>query len=169
MELDFGGFGKEYAVDRACAVLIERGVHYGFVNLGGDLRAIGPQPDGMPWSMGIQDPRDTRAVAASLPLTVGSLATSGDYERFMEIDGRRYCHILNPRTGMPVSAWRSLSVLAPVAIAAGSYSTIGMLRESGAPEWLDANEVPWLGIDIDGVVHQGAHRPDALAAAISRG
>jgi len=159
MELDFGGFGKEYAVDRACGVLIAEGVRHGLVNLGGDVRAVGPQPDGSAWSIGIQDPRDSNQVLASLPLFQGALATSGDYERYVEIDGRRYCHILNPQTGMSVSSWRSISVLAPVAMAAGGYSTIAMLQEGNAASWLDAETVPWLGMDVNGTLHFGKTAP----------
>lgn len=163
MELDFGGFGKEYAVDRACAALLAQGVRHGWVNLGGDLRAVGPQPDGAPWSMGIQDPRDASRTIASLPLSVGAIATSGDYERYFELDAKRYCHVFDPRTGMPVSYWRSLSVLAPVAVAAGSCSTIGMLLERDAPQWLDDAGVPWLGIDHTGKLIRGALDPDVMA------
>lgn len=159
MELDFGGFGKEYAVDRACNVLIDAGVRHGLVNLGGDVRAVGPQPDGAAWSIGIQDPRDENRVIASLPLFQGALATSGDYERFIDIDGRRYCHILNPQTGMAVSGWRSVSVLAPVALAAGGYSTIAMLQQSQAASWLDAEAVPWLGVDESGTLQFGKTAP----------
>ncbi|MET0266521.1 MAG: FAD:protein FMN transferase, partial [Duganella sp.] len=102
MELDFGGFGKEYAADRAATVLMEAGVRHGYVNLGGDMRFIGPRLDGRPWSIGIQDPRDSNATIASIPISTGALTTSGDYERYFELDGERYCHILDPRTGMPV-------------------------------------------------------------------
>lgn len=160
MELDFGGFGKEYATDRAAAVLASRGVTSGFVNLGGDLRAIGPRPDGEPWRIGIQDPREPAAMSAWLPLSQGALATSGDYERFFEFEGRRYCHLLDPRSGWPVDHWRSISVLAPVAVAAGSCSTIAMLMGAHAADWLAGQGVAWLGIDAHGDVHGVS--PEAL-------
>ena len=124
MQLDFGGFGKEYAADRAAAVLIEHGMAHGFVNLGGDLRAIGPRPDGAPWRIGIQDPRHAESMIAWIPLSRGGLATSGDYERYVEIDGRRYCHILDPRTGMPVRAWQSISVVAPDRFRSGAKPSV---------------------------------------------
>jgi thiamine biosynthesis lipoprotein len=101
MELDFGGLGKEYAADRAAEVCLELGARHGFVDLGGDIRVIGPQPDGLPWRIGIRDPREADRLVAEIALPNGALATSGDYERFIEVDGRRYCHILDPRTGWP--------------------------------------------------------------------
>ncbi|GGD00420.1 FAD:protein FMN transferase [Undibacterium terreum] len=150
MELDFGGFGKEYAADRAAAVLEEQGVQFGYANLGGDIRVIGPQPDGQAWDIGIQDPRHADRIIATIPVSRGALATSGDYERFFELDGRRYCHILNPRCGMPVSHWRSVSVLGPLAIAAGSCSTIAMLKQKDALVFLDSSGMSYLAIDQQG-------------------
>ncbi|MFB9240633.1 FAD:protein FMN transferase [Massilia antarctica] len=150
MEIDFGGFGKEYAADRAAALLAANGVRYGYVNLGGDLRIIGPQPSGAPWSIGVQDPRDTERLAGAIPVASGALATSGDYERFIDIDGRRYCHVLDPRSGMPVSHWRSVSVLGPLAIAAGSCSTIAMLMQDDALAFLDNSGMAYLAIDQQG-------------------
>jgi len=79
MELDFGGFGKEYAVDRAAAVLREAGIDRALVNLAGDLAILGPQPGGEPWRVGIRHPREADALIAALPVHSGALATSGDY------------------------------------------------------------------------------------------
>jgi thiamine biosynthesis lipoprotein len=153
MELDFGGFGKEYAADRAAAVLRAQGVQHGYVNLGGDMSVIGPQADGSPWQIGIQDPRDAELTIASLAVERGGLATSGDYERYFELHGRRYCHILDPRTGMPVRYWRSVSVLAPLAVAAGSTSTIAMLLGERAPHFLEQSGFAWLAQDAAGRLH----------------
>lgn len=150
MEIDFGGFGKEYAADRAAALLGAAGVRHGYVNLGGDLRIIGPQPDGAPWSIGVQDPRDSERLAAAIPIASGALATSGDYERFIDVAGRRYCHLLDPRSGMPVSHWRSVSVLGPLAIAAGSCSTIAMLMQEDGLAFLDRSGMAYLAIDQQG-------------------
>lgn len=150
MEIDFGGFGKEYAADRAAAILSAQGVRHGFVNLGGDLRAVGPKQSGEPWSIGIAHPRDPENTIASISLASGALATSGDYERFFERDGKRYCHILNPKTGWPVTHWQSMSILAPVCTAAGAIATIAMLRESRALEFLDAQGCSYLAIRFDG-------------------
>jgi FAD:protein FMN transferase len=161
MELDFGGFGKEYAADRAGALLAELGVQHGYVNLGGDMRFIGPKPDGSPWRIGIQHPRRAEALVATLPVERGGLATSGDYERYFDLDGRRYCHLLNPRTGMPVTHWQSISVLAPLAVAAGHCTTIAMLMEGEALAFLEATGVPYLAVDAHGQLH----RRDANEAA----
>ena len=154
MELDFGGFGKEYAVDRAVSALQSRGVRSGYVNLAGDMRVLGPKPDGQAWQMGIQDPRRADQLIASIPLSSGALATSGDYERFFELDGRRYCHVLHPKTGQPVSYWRSVSVLAPSALVAGSCSTIAMLKQADALAFLEDAGVTYLAVDQGGVLHR---------------
>jgi FAD:protein FMN transferase len=150
MEIDFGGFGKEYAADRAATVLREAGLAHGFVNLGGDIAVMGARRDSRAWSIGIQDPRNDAATVASIEIASGALATSGDYERFLEIDGKRFCHILNPRTGWPVSHWQSVSVLAPVCTAAGALATIAMLNEQDAIAFLDGEANAFLAIRYDG-------------------
>lgn len=154
MELDFGGFGKEYAADRAATVLIEHGARHGYVNLGGDIRVIGPRRDGKPWRFGIQHPRAAQGIIAELMLTHGALATSGDYERYFELDGQRYCHILDPRSGWPVQHWQSISVTAPLCIAAGALTTIAMLKQSAALEFLQTQGVEYLAIDAAGRLHR---------------
>jgi len=160
MELDFGGFGKEYAADRAAAVLLGHGIEHGLVNLGGDLHALGarglPEQNGSPWQIGIQHPRPHPAQPleniAMLALARGGLATSGDYERFFLKDGHRYCHILNPLTGWPVTHWQSISVLAANTTAAGALSTIAMLKGPDALKWLDDQKVRYLAVAQDGQV-----------------
>jgi thiamine biosynthesis lipoprotein len=153
MEIDFGGFGKEYAADRACALLQGHGVQHGYVNLGGDMRFLGPQPDDRAWRIGIQHPRQADGIVAGIAVRQGALATSGDYERFFDVDGKRYCHVLNPRTGMPVTGFRSVSVLAPLAVLAGSVSTIAMLKEDDGLAFLDASGFAYLAIDGAGQEH----------------
>ena len=151
MQLDFGGIGKEYAADRAATILRQHGIGHALVNLGGDVRAIGGQADGAPWRIGIRHPREPEpAVIASVDLVDGAIATSGDYERFFEVDGRRYCHIIDALTGMPVVAWQSISVAAPLAIVAGSCSTIAMLVGTHAAAFLEDQHLRWLGIDASG-------------------
>ncbi|MDH4182150.1 MAG: FAD:protein FMN transferase [Betaproteobacteria bacterium] len=160
MEIDFGGIGKEYAADRAAARLQELGARHGLVNLGGDVRIIGAQPDGSAWKVGVQDPRgDAGVVIASLPVPAGAMATSGDYERFFEHDGRRYCHLLDPRTGWPVAHWRSISVVAPLCVLAGACATIAMLKPvTQALAFLDEQGVRYLGIDASGERHTDGAR-----------
>jgi thiamine biosynthesis lipoprotein len=137
MELDFGGFGKEYAVDRAARVMRDRGVESAMVNLAGDLAILGPQPGGAPWRVGIRHPRLDDKLLATLPVTSGALATSGDYERFIEVDGIRHCHVLDPRTGRSARGLQSVTVHGPSCLVAGSATTIAMLkgREEGLA-WL---------------------------------
>lgn len=154
MELDFGGLGKEYAADRAATRLIDAGATSGFINLGGDIRVLGPQSDGLPWRMGIAHPRVEGAVIAGIDLSTGALATSGDYERCIEHEGRRYCHILDPRSGWPVSYWRSISVVAPGCLAAGALTTIAMLLEGDALNFLRGQGVGFLVIDQEGHLTQ---------------
>ena len=153
MEIDFGGFGKEYAADRAAALLYANGVRHGYVNLGGDMRVIGPKPDDQPWMMGIQDPRQYNKMVATIPMESGGLATSGDYERYFEIGGQRYCHVLNPHTGQPVTHWRSVSVIAPLAVVAGNCSTIAMLKQAEGLEFLEASGMNYLAVDRHGITH----------------
>ncbi|OYU46680.1 MAG: thiamine biosynthesis protein ApbE [Burkholderiales bacterium PBB4] len=154
MEIDFGGFGKEYAADRAAAALKNQGIRSGFVNLAGDVHVLGPKPDGTPWGIGIQHPRDPHKVIATIPVYQGGLATSGDYERFFECNGIRYCHILNPHTGMPVAYWQSVSVLAPTTLTAGSLSTIAMLKEAAGLAFLDQAGAVYLALDAQGQAHK---------------
>lgn len=154
MEVDFGGMAKEYAADRAAAVLREAGVVGGLVNLGGDVCIVGAHPGGQPWKLGIAHPRQPGAVIASIDLVGGGLATSGDSERSFVADGRRYCHILDPRTGWPVDHWQSISVVAPACLAAGALSTIAMLMGEDAPAFLRDQGVGFLTIDRDGTLNR---------------
>ncbi|MBC8120012.1 MAG: FAD:protein FMN transferase, partial [Burkholderiaceae bacterium] len=151
----FGGIGKEYAADRAAAVMVELGGHYGLVNLGGDVRAIGPHADGSAWRIAVQDPRgEPGRTIAYMNVSHGAMATSGDYERFFEHDGRRYSHLLDPRSGWPAPHWQSVSVVAPLAIAAGACATVAMLKPvDEALAFLQAQDVRYLAIDANGQRH----------------
>lgn len=149
MEIDFGGFGKEYAADRLAGLCREHGVGSGLIDLGGDVCIIGPHPDGTPWRVGIRDPRDPEHAIASLSLARGALATSGDYERFMEVDGQRYSHLLDPRTGWPIRGLAGVSVVAEQCLVAGTATTIAMLKGRGGIRWLARLGLPYLWIDTD--------------------
>jgi thiamine biosynthesis lipoprotein len=142
MELDFGGWVKEYAADAAAAACREAGVAHGLVELGGDIRVIGPQPDGTPWRVGVRHPRDASMPLAVVDLAEGAIASSGDYERCMVIDGRRYAHILDPRSGWPVRGLAAVSVLAPSCLLAGTAATIAMLHGEAGRDWLATLGVP---------------------------
>ena len=153
MEIDFGGFGKEYAVDRAAAVLLSCGLRHGFVSLGGDVTVTGPRADGEPWQLGIRHPRHPNSVVAQLPIASGAIATSGDYERCLDYQGRRYSHILDPHTGESVAGWQSVTALAPTCLVAGSVSTIAMLKGvSGAKKWLQDSGAAYIAVDAAGQV-----------------
>ena len=156
MELDFGGFGKEYATDRAATLLAAAGVASALVNLGGDLRIVGQRARAQGWLLGIADPRKDGAVFASITLHEGALATSGDYERYFEHAGRRYCHVLDPRSGWPAQGWRSVSVAAPACLAAGAVSTVAMLKGPDGLAFLREQAVDFLAVDATGAVfHEG--------------
>lgn len=156
MEIDFGGFGKEYAVDRAVAVLIAHGATSAMVNLAGDLAITGPQPEGVAWRVGVMHPRREKAVVATLPVSSGALATSGDYERFIEVDGARHCHVLDPRTGRSARGFQSVTALAPSCLVAGSATTIAMLKGAGEGlRWLRELSIPHLCVLEDGTVVDG--------------
>ncbi len=150
LELDFGGIVKEYAADRVAALLQAAGMPHALVNLGCDIRAAGPRSDGSPWQVGIRDPRRAGEMQTSVPLFGGALSTSGDYERCIEIEGRRYGHVLDPRTGWPVRFMASASAVAPLCVVAGSATTIAMLRGEGGPAWLEGLGLPCLWVDVDG-------------------
>ena len=147
MELDFGGIGKEYAADRAAEVCADLGARHGFIDLGGDIRVIGSQPDCLPWRIGIRHPRDADKIAAEITLSSGAIATSGDYERFMDVDGRRYCHILDPRTGWPAQGLSSVTVISDRCLVAGSLSTAAMLKGKKGAAWLQSLGVRNIVID----------------------
>jgi thiamine biosynthesis lipoprotein len=153
MEIDFGGFGKEYAADCAANALAKEGVRHGYVNLGGDLRVVGPRADGTPWMIGILHPRALGELLATIPVSRGGLATSGDYERCFERDGQRHCHILDPRTGQSVNHWRTVSVVAPLAVVAGNCTTIAMLKQGDGLAFLQSTGFSYLAVDHEGAVH----------------
>lgn len=153
LELDLGGAVKEYAVDRVSSLCWDAGIRHGLINLGGDIKVIGPHPDGAPWAIGIRHPRDPERIARTVYLKRGAMASSGDYERCLVIDGRRFGHVLNPKTGWPVSCLASVSVVAEFCVVAGSASTIAMLMEDRGPDWLRSMGVTHYWVDVDG--HEG--------------
>ena len=151
MRLDLCGVVKEYAADRAAQVCRDVGIIHGIVDLGGDLTVVGAHPDGSPWLAGIKAPRDTSRAFAQIELHGGALATSGDYERAVIVDGRRYSHIVDPVSGWPVESFASVSVVADSCLVAGAASTLGMLLGlRGGYDWLVGLGLPFLCIDADG-------------------
>jgi thiamine biosynthesis lipoprotein len=145
MELDFGGIGKEYAVDRAYDLLAPRDGTPFLVNFGGDLRA-NRAPSHGPWQIGIERPDTERDATMLLDLEHGALATSGDSRRYLLKNGVRYGHVLNPCTGWPVSrAPRSVTVAASSCTEAGLLATMALLQGDRAQAFLDEQGVRyWL-------------------------
>jgi thiamine biosynthesis lipoprotein len=153
MRLDLGGVVKEYAADRAALVCRQHGVEHGVVDLGGDLAVVGAHRDGSEWLAGIKAPRDPQRAIARIELRRGGLATSGDYERVMTVDGRRYSHIVDPLTGRPSESFASVSVVADSCLVAGAASTLAMLLgPTDGRAWLEALGLPFLCVDADGNV-----------------
>lgn len=138
MEIDFGGIGKEYAVDRAAGLIAATSDRPHLVNFGGDLFASGVRRGERPWVVGVDDPERTGTAALfRIELESGGLATTGDARRFVLWKGRRLGHILNPRTGWPVEAPpRSITVLARTCLEAGTLSTLAYLQGPGAEGFL---------------------------------
>lgn len=150
MQLDFGGIVKEYAADAVAGLLHQQGIHNGIIELGGDIKVVGPLPDGQGWPVAIRDPRQPDNVIAQFKLASGALASSGDYERFQLIDGIRYSHLLNPKTGYPVAGLRAVSVIAEHCVVAGSVATIAMLKANSGLRWLQACGLPFLCCQSNG-------------------
>jgi thiamine biosynthesis lipoprotein len=143
MELDLGGVGKEYAVDRTLALLRQISPQASLlVNFGGDLAVSGPRACGRPWQVGVERPGGGDA-ALQLELAAGALATSGDARRFLLKSGVRYGHILDPRDGWPVrGAPRSVTVAAGRCIEAGTLATLALLQGPEAESWLAQQGAP---------------------------
>jgi len=143
MEIDFGGIGKEYAVDRAAGLAASRTGRAFLVNFGGDLFASGERRGGRPWGIGVDDPgRTGRATVMRIELVQGGLATTGDARRYVMWRGRRLGHVLDPRTGWPVEgAPRSVTVLAGTCVEAGTLSTLAYLQGPAAREFLEGQDI----------------------------
>lgn len=123
MRIGFGGIGKGYAAERAKIILQDKGIKSGIVNAAGDLTLWGQQANGKAWTVGIADPSQKETFFSSLKLNNTSIATSGNYEKFVVIDGKRYSHTIDPKTGYPVSGIKSVTVITPNAELADAMTT----------------------------------------------
>jgi thiamine biosynthesis lipoprotein len=127
MCLDLGGIAKGYAVDRAAAVLVERGIRSALIEAGGNVYALGMKPAALAgstsWRVGIQHPRDPAGLVATVTVSGQSVVTSGDYQRFFEAAGVRYHHLLDPGTGQPARSFMSVTVIGPSSTDADALST----------------------------------------------
>ncbi len=123
MRIGFGGIGKGYAADKAATLMQKLGIASGLVNASGDIKAWGRQADGGEWKVGISHPDDPSGAFSYLSLNNNAIATSGNYEKFVVINGRKYSHTINPKTGMPVTGIKSVTVIAPCAELADAMAT----------------------------------------------
>lgn len=152
MEIDFGGVVKEYAADALKSLLINEGIKFGFVELAGDISIIGPHPDGSPWKIGIRNPAKPEEAIATIEASNGGIASSGNYERFIVVNHKHYCHILNPKTGWPTHGVASVSVHASTCLVAGTASTTAMLLGvTQGREWLQASQFQHLLLEEEPV------------------
>lgn len=123
MHIGFGAIGKGYAADKVKDLLLKKGVTSGVINASGDLTAWGKRADGKPWKVGIANPNDRDKAIAWIPIDHASVATSGDYEQYFEIEGVRYSHSINPKTGKPVTGIKSVTVVSPRAELSDALAT----------------------------------------------
>ncbi|CAB1275110.1 FAD:protein FMN transferase [Candidatus Nitrosacidococcus tergens] len=147
MEIDFGGIVKEYTADRVAALAQQAGIKGGLVNLGGDIKIIGPRVDGNPWCIGIRHPEQKGVAIRKVLLHQGAVASSGDYERYLLFNEVRYGHILNPKTGWPVQNLIAVTVVNDLCVVAGSASTIAMLKEEEGKQWLKNLGLSYFWVD----------------------
>jgi FAD:protein FMN transferase len=155
MRIGFGGIGKGYAADRAKQVMVQAGVTSGIVNAAGDLTAWGKQPNNESWTVGIADPNQKALPFASLQLTDTAVATSGNYEKYILIDGKKYSHTIDPKTGYPVHGIKSVTVICPYAEVADAMATPVMVMgiKAGIGLINQLKDISCIAIDEHNVMH----------------
>jgi FAD:protein FMN transferase len=158
VQLDFGGYAKGYALDRAAEILRANGIDNALINVGGNIMALGRHGD-RPWRVGLDAPRG-KGLLATLNLQDGeAIGTSGDYRRYYEIDGRRFAHIIDPRSGFPVPGVESVTVLVSPQAGAGTLSDAASkpIFIEGPSGWKDAAARMGVSqamlIDFQGIIH----------------
>jgi thiamine biosynthesis lipoprotein len=127
MRIGFGGIGKGYAAERAKSVMQAMGVDSGIVNASGDLAIWGHQADGSPWTIGIVDPNSRGHIFSQMNVTNMAVATSGNYEKYILVNGKKYSHTINPRTGLPITGIKSVTIICPNAEFADAIATPVMI------------------------------------------
>ena len=161
MMIDLGGIAKGYAADMAVEILKKNNIGSGIVAIAGDIVTFGKNPDGNKWNIGIADPRknnDSDKILAKIALSDKAISTSGDYQRFFIIDGQRFHHLLDPKTGYPADTCRSVSIVAGKGIYADAFSTavfvLGAERGMKLVQELGKElEMEAVVIDKDGIIH----------------
>lgn len=156
MKIGFGAIGKGYAADRAKQLLVERGVLGGIINASGDMNTWGTKPDGSSWTIGIVNPMNNKKVFSWFSLEHNAVVTSGDYEKFTQINGRRYSHIIDPRTGIPSQGIVSCTVFAGKAELADAIATAIFVMgvESGLFLIDQLPNIEAILIDDSGIIHR---------------
>ncbi len=154
MKLHLGAIAKGYAVDKAVQVLKENKILNALINAGGDLKAIGNRSDKYPWKIGLQHPRKPESILASFSISEKAVATSGDYQKYFELDGKRYHHILDPKTGYPFSDSMSATVIAKSVMDADALSTaLFVLGQKKGAELLDSlTEIEGIHVNAKGEI-----------------
>jgi thiamine biosynthesis lipoprotein len=155
MKIGFGAIGKGYAADKAKALLISEGAIAGIINASGDMNTWGKQPNGDDWKVAITNPLNKNNAFALFPISNSAVVTSGDYEKYVIFNGKRYSHIINPRTGYPSSEIISVSVFAPKAELADALATsiFVMGTDSGLNLINQLKDIECIIIDFDGKIH----------------
>lgn len=158
--VDLGGIAKGYAVDVAADLLTSRGVTGAIVNAGGDMRLIGHRPDGGPWRVGVQHPRKPDGLLEVIRTTDCAVVSSGDYERYFILDGVRYHHIIDPKTGFPAMGCQAVTVVADRAMTADALATAAFVLgpEAGLDLLRRAGAKDGLIVDATGGLHR-LHEP----------
>ena len=156
MKIGFGAIGKGYAADSAKQLLVERGVLGGIINASGDMNTWGTKPDGSSWTIGIVNPMNNKKVFSWFSLEHNAVVTSGDYEKFTQINGRRYSHIIDPRTGIPSQGIVSCTIFASKAELADAIATAVFVMgvESGLFLIDQLPDIEAILIDESGIIHR---------------
>lgn len=159
MKIGFGAIGKGYAADKAKQLLMEKGVVAGIINASGDMNTWGKQPDGTDWMVAITNPMNKDNAFGILPLKQGAVVTSGDYEKFVEFDGIRYGHIINPKTGYPATGIISVTIFAASAELADALATAVFVlgTEVGLDRINQLPEVECIIVDAQGKIYTSTH------------
>jgi FAD:protein FMN transferase len=155
MRIGLGGIGKGYAAERAKLVMKEKGARSGIVNASGDMTTWGIQPNGDPWTIGIADPDSKGQVFSYMNITDMAVATSGNYEKFIVINGRKYSHTINPKTGLPVTGIKSVTIFSPNAEIADAMATPVMIMgiSAGLDMVNQINNLEAIAIDDDNKIY----------------
>lgn len=162
--LDLGGIAGGYAIERAKSVLRQSGCSAFLIDDAGDIWFEGRKPDGSPWRIAVRDPRDNGALAYIESISPLAVSTSGDYERFITVAGKKFGHIMNPFSGRPVDYYSSVTVIASDAIAADALSTaLFAMPPEKAFAWAEERNTPVLFLTASGVVHISSAGRDAFS------